>query len=79
MGETPNSEGTATIEAVREELRRFQSRQFPRPILRGTSPIPSNDCACNRGFLRNLVLAGRMAPKPQSPPTPPEPPGLAAI
>jgi hypothetical protein len=28
MSETPNSTGTPMIEAVREELRRFQSRQF---------------------------------------------------
>jgi hypothetical protein len=33
MGETPNSADTAMIEAVREELRRFQSRQFDAGVL----------------------------------------------
>jgi len=33
MDETPNSAGTAMIEAVREELRRFQSRQFDPAVL----------------------------------------------
>jgi hypothetical protein len=33
MGETPNSAGTAMIKAVREELRRFQSRQFDAGVL----------------------------------------------
>jgi len=33
MGETPNDADTATIEAVREELRRFQNRQFDAAVL----------------------------------------------
>jgi hypothetical protein len=33
MSETPNGADTATIEAVREELRRFQSRQFDAGVL----------------------------------------------
>jgi len=33
MDETPHSAGTAMIEAVREELRRFQSRQFDPAVL----------------------------------------------